>query len=510
MRLIRPAIPALLLPALLLLPGCEEGTPELPPLPDRTPLAAADHARLTPHAEMMDFVEALAAGSERIELDTLGASVEGRMIPYLRISSGTFGADRENRTLVLIFAQQHGNEPSGKEGSLEFALELARGDHDDLLAGADILLVPQVNPDGGERHVRQNAEGTDLNRSHFILDGPEVVHLRELFHRWEPEVTVDVHEYFPWTQAWLERGWLRLWDLQIGLSTNLNTDAGLRALAEDRFLPRAIETLEAEGFTAHNYVVGSPDALRWSTTNKNDGRQGFGILHTLSFIYEGKREPEEAGNIERRAAAQRLGLEKLVRFAAEEGETVRRTVREARRRAEAGEIERLILTMGRAHGDGPLEAPMLAAEEVDGEWVAGDTVIAVIEGFRPIVTEGRSVPLPRAYLVPGTMPELIELLRQHRVELEEPAPGTEIEVERLEITGFTVEELESPTPIPDLRTSRGTHTVEAGDVLVPVAQLRGVMVASALEPESMHGLLRYEAFEHLATEGPWPIQRVTP
>jgi hypothetical protein len=501
---------ALLAPALILAftAACGEGTPERSPLPAQTPLAAGGHAQLTPHLEMVQFLEELAASSDRMELDTLGHSVEGRVIPYLRISRGAFGADRENRTMVLIFAQQHGNEPSGKEGALELALEIARGDHDDLLAGADLLLVPQINPDGGERYERQNADGTDLNRSHFILNGPEVVALRELFHEWEPEVAVDVHQYYPWSAAWLERGWLRLWDLQIGLSTNLNTDAALRALAEDRFLPGAIRTLEEAGFTAHNYVVGSPDALRWSTTNMNDGRQGFGILHTLSFIYEGKREQTEAGNIQRRAEAQRTGMEYLLRFAAEEGQTVRRTVREARSRAAAGDIDRLILTMGRAPGDGPLRAPMLSVSEEDGEWVAGDTVTAVIEGFIPVITEGRSIPLPDAYLIPAEMEGLIELLTTHRVEMESPDPGTDLAVERLEITGFTTEELEGPTPIASVRTTPGRYEARAGDVLIRTAQLRGVMVATALEPESMHGLLRYDEFAHLNAEGSWPIMRV--
>ncbi len=492
---------------LLAAAACEPAD-EPPTLPDHTPLAEADHTRLTSHTELVDFVDRLAEASPRVQRHTMGTSVEGREIPYLTISTGDFGMDRENRTLVLIYAQQHGNEPSGKEGALELALELARGDHDDLLEGADVLLVPQVNPDGGEEFRRQNSDGVDLNRSHLILDGVEVEALRELFHEWEPEVAVDVHEYYPWSGAWLERGWLRLWDVQIGLPTNLNTDPGIRRMAEEHFLPSAVAYMEEHGFTSHNYVVGSPDGLRWSTTNINDGRQGTAILHTLSFIYEGKREQEPAGRIDRRAEAQRTGLEYLIRFASVEGEAVRSTVREARRRALAGEIDTHILTMGRDYGDQPLEIPVEQVVEEGDEWVVTDTVTATVEEFRPLVTEKRTTAVPDAYLVPASEAGIIELMRRHRVEMEEPAPGTEVEVERLRITGFTTEEHESPTPVADLARSQESYTTQEGDVIIPTRQLRGVMVAAALEPESMHGLIYYDQFEHLNQEGDFPVMRV--
>lgn len=520
-RLNRLLLPLLLLPALLLA-ACqdesERGTVGTEPLeaavadpdllPRDTPQRGSGTEDLTTHQDILAFVDALAAGSSRIERGTLGQSVEGREIPYLRISAGEFGADRDNRTLALIFALQHGNEHSGLEGTLEMALELARGDHDELLAHTDLLVVPSVNPDGADRYQRRNAADVDLNRSHLILDGVEVEALRELFHRWEPEVTLDIHEYFPWSGAWLDRGWIRLFDLQIGLATNLNTDPAIQTLAEDAFLPRAIATLEGAGFTSHNYIVGSPDGLRWSTTNINDGRQGFAILHTLSLIYEGRRERESGERIRHRAEAQRLGIETFLRFLADDGDRVRETVRDVRRRAEAGEIREVVLTMGREHGDGPLVIPVEQAEEVNGEWVVVDTVQARIDAFRPRVTRGRVAELPEAYLIPASQGEVVALLRRHRVEMEEPAVGTELRVERLRIEGFTVEELENPTRIPDVSRTPETIRTEPGDVLIPTAQLRGVLVATALEPESMHGLWRYDAFAHLGREGEVPILRV--
>jgi len=476
----------------------------------RTPLQAVDYTRLTTHDELVDFVYRLGAYSAQVQAGSLGRSVEGRDIPYLKISRDVFGADRETRSMVLIFAEQHGTEPSGREAVLELALALARGEHDDWLQHMDLLLVPQVNPDGGSRHERQNAADIDLNRSHLILDAPEVIALRELFHRWEPEVAVDVHEYYPWTDSWLERGWLRRWDVQFGLPTNLNVDPDIRSLAEEEFLPGAISAMQARGYTAHNYIVGTPEGVRYSTTDINDGRQSLAILQTLALIYEGRREQTPAGRIDHRTAAQRTGLEFLLAFTAEHGERIRAVVREARRRVIDGETDDLHLLMGRAPGDGPLEMQVDRVVERDGGWEIAEVVTATIEAYRPRVTSELAVSLPQAYLVPAAQQEIIELMQQHRVEMLTLSGGEPFTVEQLAIQGFSEHELEEPMMIADVDASVTEYVASEGDVLIPTAQLRGLMVATALEPASMHGLMHYTQFESLARAGPYPVLRVLP
>ncbi|CAN5649947.1 hypothetical protein BH23GEM11_BH23GEM11_13420 [soil metagenome] len=532
----RPRLRHLVAASLLVLPtvlvsGCqgEAPTPGSSPragqsagglsLPERTPLQEAGFETLTPHDELVSFLEALDRGSSRVTLREMGTSVGGRSLPYLEASLGTFGEPREDRLIVFIYAQQHGNEPSGKEGALALALELARGDHDGLLAEVDVILVPQVNPDGSEVHRRANDEGVDLNRSHLALDGPEVVALRELFHRWEPEVAVDVHEYYPWSGAWLSEGWLRLWDVQVGLPTNPNTHPGIRSLAEGAGLARVVGALEDHGFTGHNYVVGSPELLRWSTTNPNDGRQSLALLHTLSFIFEGRRSEPLATDMERRSEAQRVAQEALLRFTAEEAAEIRRVVHGARDQARRGEIERVVLTMGRERGDGPLRIPVesvtsregheaTASSAVEDAWVVGATVTAVVENWFPDVVELTSTSLPAAYLVPASETVLLDLLLRHHVEVHLLEREEALDVERLRITGFRQEMLESEQEIAQVATVSEPYRTRNGDVLVRTDQLRGVLVAVLLEPGSMHGVLTLPAFRHLAEEGSYPVRRV--
>ena len=100
---------------------------------------------------------------------------------------------REGVLTVLISCQQHGNEPSGKEAALELARELVVDDGG-LLDHMDLILVPQINPDGAQAGTRRNAADADLNRNHVMLSEPETTALHDLFLDWMPEVTLDVHE----------------------------------------------------------------------------------------------------------------------------------------------------------------------------------------------------------------------------------------------------------------------------------------------------------------------------
>ncbi len=473
-----------------------------------TPLEANGFERLTSHSELVSFLESLAESSDRISVHTLGSSVEGRRIPYLKVSTGPFGADREHRLVALLFAQQHGNEPSGKEAMLALARDLAVGEYDEPLRSVDLLMVPQVNPDGAERHERQNALGQDLNRSHLILDAPEVGLLRELFHRWNPEVTVDLHEYSPWSGSWLERGWLRLFDEQIGLPTNLNTRPAVRRLAEEGFLSFAVDFLEERGFTAHNYLIGTPEGIRYSTTNVNDGRQGFAILNSLSFIYEGRRGRTPAEDIERRARGQHLAMEALLRFLAFHHEEVLGTVRSARREVTDGKVEEIVLTMSRESSGGSLRIPV---EEVrrDGEsWIVGDTVVAEIEEYRPLVAPRRTIPLPRAYVIPASHPGLQDLLARHGVSATELEEGEELRAQRIVVEGFVTETLEGTVTLPEVHTEEILFRARPGDLMIPTAQPAGLLVATALDPESMHSLYQYDAFRDLLEPGPFPVLRV--
>lgn len=476
----------------------------------QTPVERANYEELTSHEELVRFVEEMAERSDLMTARTLGRSVEERRIPYLQISNGDFGDG--DKPLVLLYAQQHGNEPSGKEASLTLVRDFVEGKRTDLLQNMDLLLVPQVNPDGGEAHERRNADNVDLNRSHLILDGKEVRHLRALFHRWEPEVTVDIHEYQPWSSSWIEHGYIQFSDEQYGLPTNLNTPAPIRSLAEEEFLPFAREHVEEQGFSFHNYLVGDPDYIRYSTSNINDGRQGMAILNTFSLILEGRRVPEKAGDLERRTKGQVAAIDALLQFVDEHADEIQNTVRQSRQELIEGAVDSFVLTMDRASDGEPLTMPVLEVQEAEGndgrEYEMGDTITVDIEEFFPRVVSERETTIPEGYLVPAEQSEIIQLMAQHSVEMDTLGAGRHLEAEQFTITGFTEEEYESSTTVPVGSRRPVTYETQSGDVFIPTAQLRGRLVATALEPQSMHGLAQYDEFDYLLSQGDYPILRV--
>ncbi len=475
----------------------------------KTPLERSNFEELTSYEDVVTFVAKLDRRSDWITMDTLGVSVEGRVIPYMKISNGNFGEDRLNKLIVLLFAQQHGNEPSGKEAVLALARDFALGKHDDLLDHLDILLVPQVNPDGAEHHERRNADNVDLNRSHLILNAPETVALRDLFFKWEPYVTVDIHEYQPWTRSWLEHGYIKLFDEQYGLVTNLNIDETIRLFSEKDFLPYAEREITAAGYTFHNYIVGSPDRIRYSTTSINDGRQGFGILNTFSLILEGKNERTPTDNIKRRTEAQQHALETLLRFCSAKKADILSIVRSARRNLITSEQDEFILTMSRQRDGSFLNIPVLEVSQVNDEYQIGDTIIVDIENYYPLVVKEEVTTIPDAYLIPGSEERIIELLEKHHVLMKRLDEGDVYRGEYYIIREFTTIELEeTQITFPDIRREPAMHIARDGDVLVLTDQLQRLLIATALEPQSMHGLLQYNEFRQLRQTGRYPIVRV--
>jgi protein MpaA len=86
-------------------------------------------------------------------VEHLGRSVQGRPIDVVRI--GDPAAPRK----VLVVGCIHGDEAAGRA-----IVDVLRA-RASTPAGAELLLVRDLNPDGVRRHTRQNAHGVDLNRN---------------------------------------------------------------------------------------------------------------------------------------------------------------------------------------------------------------------------------------------------------------------------------------------------------------------------------------------------------
>ena len=239
--------------------------------PVQTQLEESGWTELTTYERMMDYLSSLAKTSPRVKMESIGASVSGRSIPALFFTDDdSFASRRDEKPVVMIICQHHGNEPTGKEAALIVARRLLQEDSS-LLDKLDLILVPQVNPDGSEAGERRNANDMDLNRNHVMLSEPESNAVHQLFLDWMPEVTLDVHETNVSSSNWMSVGYLKDPTEQFGGVSNLNIAPAVRALAADVIEPEVGRRIREAGVSYHEYVVGGPPEtrrIRFSTTDR--------------------------------------------------------------------------------------------------------------------------------------------------------------------------------------------------------------------------------------------------
>ncbi|HAP37091.1 MAG TPA: hypothetical protein DCQ28_14615, partial [Bacteroidetes bacterium] len=72
-----------------------------------TPLEQSNYTQLTINAELVKYIQSVIIQSPWITMDTFAFSVKGKPLPVVTISKG----NHKDKIKVLIFAQQHGNEP---------------------------------------------------------------------------------------------------------------------------------------------------------------------------------------------------------------------------------------------------------------------------------------------------------------------------------------------------------------------------------------------------------------
>lgn len=120
------------------------------------------------YAQVRDTLAALALRHPDIcRLETLGLSVQGRLLLALCVSDNIAISEAEPRT--RLDGNIHGNEKIGCEMVMHFARVVcdSYGLSPRLTAlvnAQELTLIPMVNPDGAVANVRTNASGVDLNR----------------------------------------------------------------------------------------------------------------------------------------------------------------------------------------------------------------------------------------------------------------------------------------------------------------------------------------------------------
>lgn len=473
----------------------------------QTPLEKNNFTKVTSYDELSDFVLKLDQSSDLLQVETIGKSVKGRNIYALKFSNSVFGDDK-SKIRVLFFAQQHGNEQSGKEGSLLLAASLLKPENVHLFDKIDMVIVPQVNPDGSEANQRRNKNEMDLNRNHLILTEPETQTIHRLFDKYLFEVTMDVHEYYPWDENWIKLGYRKNSEVTVGTTTNINISPKIRDLSHSKVLPFMLKYLSDKQFSSFEYSPGGPPGvnyIRHSTFDINDGRQSLGIQNTFSFIQEGMNgEDALVDNIQNRARGQMTGMMALLEFVYQHKSQIKKTVISKRKKLERSTGKPVAIQMEHVANGENLNLPVYS-------YLTGKDSMVVVNDYRPVVKSLLDVKKPVGYLIPKSSADLLAWTKRHNLNLEDYRQSPKANITQYFIAHIDSMDFEGDivvNPQVELRETKGDFSAE-DYYFISTANIKGNMLVTALEPKSELGLVTYRQFAHYLKSGEYfPVLRV--
>ncbi len=465
-----------------------------------TPAQKVNFSAVSTYDQISEYIMLLDKSSGLMEVEIFGKSVQNRNLYALKYSNPASG-NASSKIKVLIFAQQHGNEQSGKEGALLLAASLLKPENRYLFDRLDIVLIPQMNPDGSVENKRRNGNNMDLNRNHLILTEPETQALHKLFDQYLFEVSMDVHEYWPFGETGIEFGYHSNSDILTGVNTNPNVSEKIRSLSNLEYMPFIKRYLDEQNISNSVYSPGGPpeiDYIRHSTFDINDGRQSLGIQNTFSFIQEGLNGKDSfIENLEHRAKSQMAGMLGLLEYSYQNKEKIRKLVRAERRILLKPEADTPVSIQNEHIKNGEkLKLPVYS-------YYSGLDSVIIVTDYRPVVTSIFDVDKPIGYLIPKSNSELIEWCGHHSLKKNSYKPSKSHQTEQYTINSIDSIDFERDIIVnPIVENKVLTSEVLIADyVFVPTSQLKGNMIVLALEPKSMLGLVTYPKFEDLLKNG---------
>lgn len=473
-----------------------------------SPLEKNNYQKVTSYDELTSFVKQLDESSDLLKVEIIGQTVQKRNLYVLKFSSTEFGKDK-SKIKVMFHAQQHGNEQSGKEGALLLAQALLKPENKYLFDKIDFAIIPQVNPDGAEVNQRRNGNNADLNRNHLILTEPETMALHRFFDKYLFEVTMDIHEYFPYGGDWEKYGYRRNADETLGVNTNPNVSGKIRDFSNREVFPFWSKYLSDNKFSTAIYAPGGPpeiDYIRHSTFDINDGRQSYGIQNTLSFIQEGLNGTDNyVANIRHRAEGQMTGMRAILEFVYLHKTEITKMIA----------VDRKTLISGKSNA----KVSIQSAHVSDGEklsltllsYSTGKDTVVIVKDYHPVVKSIYDVQKPYGYLIPKQAKELVEWVKKQALVTSAFKEQKSLKIEQYFIKSMDSIDFERDMIInPIIESNEIKGKINAADyVFIPTAQLKGNMIVLALEPKSELGLVTYKQYSDLLNVGEmFPVLRV--
>ena len=486
----------LILSAALLALALPAGARELIPSDPRTLTRTISYATMT---ELLKDVHARQGVSVTVE----GKTTQGRDVYLVRL-----GRAKTAEWNILFFAQQHGDEISGKDALLYLIREVAANPE---LVPEDtaVWIMPMMNPDGAEAGTRVNGAGVDLNRDHMTLDQPETQALHRVVQRLRPDIAVDCHEFGRTSRAWRERGWEKWPDITMDRLNNPLFDAQRFAAAERWMTAAAAAEKKANHPFLRYWVGGVPpdEEQRHSAPDIDSAMNAIATYGGLTFIIEAAaRDGEEAiaKELGNRVDAY-LTLFRMFVQTQEPRVEGRAAIRAARKRPLPPFIPTNYLWVNR-----DLRVTRFPVTVV----ATGETIEVPTANLMTEVAVKRSVTAPVAYAIEARAAEkFATLLERQAIPFERLTAARAVEAQPCTLLRVEEEfdEIYSRYEGRQIVRCAGAESRELtpGSLIVPLRGDAAFRAALLLEPQALYGLYQYPAYRALAGEGgALPVLRV--
>jgi len=495
----------------------------------KTPAETADYQqRGTLYQPMMDYVYGLASRTELMQVQKLTQTLLGRDVVLCILSDPPVyqPSDVANagKPVVLIVNNVHGGEYAGKDATLALMRDLTLGELKPLLKKAIVLIVPTINPDGAEVYRRTNEQQFDLNRDYIKLESQEINALvTRVLNKWQPDIFVDTHH-----------GGAAPYTLTFQTCLNPACDQNLVALGNNQIIPRIRGALRKEDYDGFWYS--GPGRLDgkdgWTPTSCEPRKQHTyaGLNNSIGFLFESpgsthrviKNGTEVVAvpaneRYRHQVRGQYIGQREVIRFAAEQGDLLRKVVGQARETAVRLGSDDLdndaIVLEYKQESKGDVEFWMPKAAAVPPATQGRGAAPAAPQGrgaspdrqyekvTRPIFTKfttTRTTTRPWGYILPPSLATVIPLLLDHQIAVKKLTEPVELEVEIYSTSEVRNQEYFQGHYLKAAKVTKRTEKVKfpAGAFFIPAGQPKANLISYMLEPETDDNLLTWNYLDN--------------
>ena len=455
------------------------------------------------YSDMVKFLDSVKS-TDFIDVSIEGSSVENRSLHLVHLCRG----EKANPWKVFLFAQQHGNEPAGKD-ALIYLIKYISEQPSQLPKDVDLYIMPMVNPDGAESGRRRNGNDFDLNRDHQLLAQPETRTLHKIFRRIMPHVAVDCHEFTRDSRDYAKRGWLEWPLIMMDCANNPIFHPEIYKTGV-RWCKQISPYMNSRNHNYIRYYLGGlppEDELRHSTLEVDDARNGLGTYGGLSFIIESgiKRSAENPdADLNERIDAYLDIFYQFIR-----NKTNRKRDMEVIEKSRSSKMSDFIPVNYFWANNGQKVSNIKVIDKENG-----NTIKIPTANFMQDITVKRSVSTPSGYIIDKKhatrFKKLLEINAISYITLEK---AYNYYTERCQLIRFEDywDDVYSRYEDRQIVERKKPENIEfeEGSIFVSLDQLFSKRAALLLEPSMLYGLYQYPEFRNLIGEDKvTPVYRV--